>query len=708
MQLNILLRGQSNAQLLAMSKDWPAVATEVEKLLGFDGVTNTVNLLEKMNSTSNDNTLVGGTAFVGDWVKPSAGGWQQGWTNNTLETGLLNYINELPASERSVPTAVLWLHNEYDSTNPSLTTAEWTSAVRFEAQQVRQALGQSAATVPYVFVNAIPYGSNSIGSVNQAIKQGMAQLAADPSFNAVVGVQSDDLNMDGTFYGTGGTPGVYGGPHMSASDVTLIDQRVALAVAQTFASYAQPGSPVALGQVDAYGPEAVSAKEVGSNQILVSASLDHASLSTTLDADAAHGIGWSILDNGQTLAASAAQVTSADQVLLTFGATVPTDATARLYYGYGYGRFATSDSDPGQGNAIYDTQQMPLWAPASGLVLTAACYAAGTRIATADGDVAIERLRVGSRVVAVADGRATLRPVRWIGRARVDLDRHPYPAQVAPVRVRAGAFADGTPRRDLLLSPDHAVFLNGALIPVRLLLNGATIVQNRLTGGVRYFHVELDSHDVLLAEGLAAESYLDTGNRNAFDNGGAVQALHPDFSALVWKAHGCAPLLLGGDAVARAWSDLRARAESLGYRLTTAPSLRVLTDGIVVPARPASLGRWSVRLPPGTRDVRLLSRSFVPEHIDRRQDDRRRLGLALTAIAIDGHPVALTDAALASGVHGPERDDTTAWRWTDGDALLRLRPMRRARTLELQAASWGRYWRPPHRRTPFLRSAHAA
>ena len=310
----------------------------------------------------------------------------------------------------------------------------------------------------------------------------------------------------------------------------------------------------------------------------------------------------------------------------------------------------------------------------------------------------IERLRVGSRVLAVADGHPTLRPVRWIGRARVDLDRHAHPAQVAPVRIRAGAFADGTPRRDLLLSPDHAVFLNGALIPARLLLNGATIMQEKPTGRVRYFHLELDSHDVLLAEGLPAESYLDTGNRSAFDNGGTVQALHPDFSARVWDERGGAPLLLGGDAVAREWTRLRARAEWLGYRLTTAPRLRVLADGIAVPALPASPGRWTVPLPAGTRGVRLLSRSFVPEHIDRGQNDRRRLGLALTAITLDARPVALADAALASGFHGLERDDTTEWRWTDGDALLRLRPMRQATTLELHARTWARYWQAQNRR----------
>ena len=97
--------------------------------------------------------------------------------------------------------------------------------------------------------------------------------------------------------------------------------------------------------------------------------------------------------------------------------------------------------------------------------------------------------------------------------------------------------------------------------------------------------------------------------------------------------------------------------------------------------------------------MRLLSRSFVPEHIDRSQNDRRRLGLALTAITLDARPVALADAALASGFHRLERNETTEWRWTDGDALLRLRPMRQATTLELQARTWARYWQAPSRRT---------
>ena len=76
--------------------------------------------------------------------------------------------------------------------------------------------------------------------------------------------------------------------------------------------------------------------------------------------------------------------------------------------------------------------------------------------------------------------------------------------------MRAGAFSEGAPRRDLLLSPDHAVYIDDVLIPIRYLVNGVSIVQQTVDA-VTYWHVELPEHDVLLAEGLPAESFLDTG-----------------------------------------------------------------------------------------------------------------------------------------------------------------------------------------------------
>ena len=138
-----------------------------------------------------------------------------------------------------------------------------------------------------------------------------------------------------------------------------------------------------------------------------------------------------------------------------------------------------------------------------------ACYAAGTRILTASGEVAVEALRIGQRV-CTAEGE--MKPISWIGHRTIV-------GEVWPVRVRAHAFGPGQPHRDLWLSQDHAVLVDGVLIPIRYLVNGATVCQER-RDWVTYFHVELAMHDGLLAEGLPAESYLDTGNRAAFANGG--------------------------------------------------------------------------------------------------------------------------------------------------------------------------------------------
>ena len=109
------------------------------------------------------------------------------------------------------------------------------------------------------------------------------------------------------------------------------------------------------------------------------------------------------------------------------------------------------------------------------------------------------------------------------------------------------------------------MFVDGVLIPVRYLLNGATVRQEDFCA-VTYWHVELPAHGVLLAEGLPAESFLDTGNRGAFANGGGAVHGAPGFCPRrLGGARGCAPLVTAGEARDRVYRRLLAQAFALGW-----------------------------------------------------------------------------------------------------------------------------------------------
>ena len=294
---------------------------------------------------------------------------------------------------------------------------------------------------------------------------------------------------------------------------------------------------------------------------------------------------------------------------------------------------------------------------------TPPCFAAGTRIATARGEVPVEALRTGDRVATCA---GDLRPVRWIGWRHVACGTHPRPDLVLPVRVRAGAFGPGLPRRDLLLSPDHSLFVDGVLVPVRCLLNGATVMRAPVAD-IWYYHVELDRHDVLLAEGLPAESYLDTGNRPAFGNGGAARALHPDFSPLSWDG-ACAPLCQAGPMVMAIRARLLARAQALGFARGVAAAPALLLDRRLLRPVVSRGGVHRFLVPPGVTRTDLVSAACVPAGTA----DCRQLGIALAGLVVQGRSVPLTAAALGRGFYPVEQVGGVARRWTDGRATLEL------------------------------------
>ncbi len=359
------------------------------------------------------------------------------------------------------------------------------------------------------------------------------------------------------------------------------------------------------------------------------------------------------------------------------------DLRGRTLVGAGTGFGSTFQVGDAGGNA----------ATTLGLVNVPPCFVAGTRILTARGEVAVQALTEADHAFVLTG--AGLRRVRWIGHRRIALAGHPRPWDVHPVRVAAGAFAPGTPHDDLWLSPDHAVFFPATggvatmLVPIRYLINGATIVQEAV-GTVTYYHVELAApdgaaaHDVLLAQGLPAESYLDTGNRGAFDNADGPVMLHADFAPGQIRATPCARMILDGPDLTRIRAALLARAQQLGHARTNDPGLYLLADGVIIrPERNGDTYRFA--LPRGASALRLWSRRGVPAHVRADSSDTRAVGVAVRAIALDGRRVALDSPALSDGWYGPEAE----WRWTTGNAGL---DPAGARVLDLALAPMVAYW----------------
>ena len=271
-----------------------------------------------------------------------------------------------------------------------------------------------------------------------------------------------------------------------------------------------------------------------------------------------------IQDIGGTIDFTGPHAEAAYAVLL--GTDVPTPVPlTTLSNGEGYAHFANSTLDANANDLMsglglppatqrdISAMDIAVLEDVGAPVTAMPCFAAGTRIATARDNVAVEALVVGDEVLTV--GGVSL-PIIWIGHRRVDCSRHPAPRRVWPVRISAEAFGDGMPCRDLWLSPDHAVFVDHVLIPVKHLINGDSVVQvpmDRIT----YYHVELAQHAVLLAEGLPAESYLDTGDRANFTNGGRSIALYPDLATRIRDAASCAPLVVTGKRLEAARAKIR-------------------------------------------------------------------------------------------------------------------------------------------------------
>lgn len=286
-----------------------------------------------------------------------------------------------------------------------------------------------------------------------------------------------------------------------------------------------------------------------------------------------------------------------------------------------------------------------------------ACYLRGTRILTAHGEVAVESLQQGDLVATRFGG---LRPVRWIGTQNfIGLNAT---GMLAPVCIRAGALGPAQPRNDLWVSPGHAVLVEGQLVCAYLLVNGTTIVQPPHTGPIAYFHIDLGTHDCVLAEGAWSETYYEHLNRDDFDNADSFRATFPDHAPTIQPT--CLPYVNQPDDPT---------LPALRAALPAPQGMHLLADGQPLVPQPDDMGGWRFHLPAGLRALRLHSPAAIP-HATNGLPDHRRLGLRLRAATLshDGGQTTLdlASAALSDGWHGLEADADGPWRWTDGDAEI--------------------------------------
>jgi hypothetical protein len=276
----------------------------------------------------------------------------------------------------------------------------------------------------------------------------------------------------------------------------------------------------------------------------------------------------------------------------------------------------------------------------SGIAATG--FIAGTHIATLAGEIPVERLQTGFPVLTFG-GRS--RPIVRFGAVQIlaSPGRH---GPATPIIVRKGALADKIPGRDLRVMKSRALYVDGDLIPVELLVNHRTILWDDDARLMTIYRVELQTPDILLANGAPAESYRD----DAANGPGA---------------------LTGGPQVDAAWMRLLERAGGQCVATTDEPEVHLRVDGRRLNAASQSGDVYRFGLAARPAEVRIVSRSGVPQELGVSRDPRR-LGVAVGEIVVlkgrTVRTIAADDPSLAEGFHA--FDAATGLRWTDGDASV--------------------------------------
>lgn len=311
------------------------------------------------------------------------------------------------------------------------------------------------------------------------------------------------------------------------------------------------------------------------------------------------------------------------------------------------------------------------------------CFLAGSMILTLRGPVAIEVIQVGDQVVTFdwKNNENVIRTVKWVGKAHHTVLSNVYDdAAGYPVRIKKDAFADKVPYKDMLITPEHCLFIEGGFIPVRMLVNGGSIYYDHSIRSYDYYHLELEEHSVITVDGVLSESYLNTANHECFEQSGNVISLK--IGTKTWESDAAAPLMTFRDKVESIYHRIKERADGLGCArqrndriMTHDPELcLVMEQGkVIYPHSRSKKDQYLFVLPSGIEQIYIHSLSSRPSDvIGPFLDDRRELGVLV------GNIILFDQKKVSSICFHLEEDELYGWhvlenkkcRWTNGHALL--------------------------------------
>ncbi|WP_025885673.1 Hint domain-containing protein [Asaia prunellae] len=306
------------------------------------------------------------------------------------------------------------------------------------------------------------------------------------------------------------------------------------------------------------------------------------------------------------------------------------------------------------------------------------CYARGTRIETPTGERLIEDLRAGDEVITYKDQGRTAATITWVGTRRVIATDEAEKL----VRVRKDALQSGVPNRDLLITPEHCLFIDGRLFPVRTLVNGRSIAISNETE-FEVFHLELEEHSIIFANGASSESFLDTGNKHLMlgENARSLTLGNSDTACRI----SAAPICIAPEQIKPVHDALAMRAAMQDYApatiqptITPNPDLHLALDNHrkIRPARIKD-GQYIFFVPHDVERFWIVSNIFIPsQSYGPWYDDRRELGVLVGKISLYSSTgqINYTEHLKNQEIDGWHAIETKTHRWTNGHARLDIGP----------------------------------